>query len=387
MANKNLTDSIIKKIQMAKLLYDLGESCFRVNENVEKVGSGVILLQDSVELFLIALCEYLKIDIDDQIPFDKYFVKLKEKTQDEIPFKKQMLTLNRQRVIIKHHGVLPNPNECTNFVQQVKGFFIELSNRYFNLDFDSISLAGLLNDGKEKEFLKEAEAFLNQQKYEESQINCRKAIYLTFEKRFDIRRFEEEKYNNPMAEALFSEAPYFARGKKYIEENVKEPTDYICVDHAKLDITLLQNDILPVDYWNIWRLTPEVYYYEENDKWIIKEDFSTDRYNKENAEYCFRKTVEILLLMHRKKGQTKWIKDRGTLLNLKKGKVKVYSKASSKSDLSFEFEDFGGDIYCHSKTLGLGEDKYYYEITHKFEQEGGEKYIFGYICEDDIKFE
>ena len=385
MASKKLADSVIKKIQMVKLLYDLGDSSFRVGDNIEKVGSGVILLQDAVELFLIALCEHLKIEIDDHISFDKYFVKVEKKMGKEVPFRRQMTALNRQRVIIKHHGVLPNPSECTHFSRQVKDFFIEISNCYFDMDFDSISLVELLNEGVEKEFLKEAEAFLARGEYEECQINCRKVLYLVFEKRFDIRKFEDEKHIGSLAGALYSDAPYFARNKKYIEESVSVPTDYICIDHDKLNMDLLQNDILPVDYWNIWRLTPAVYYYEEDKRWVIEDEFSDDRYNRENAEYCFRKTIEILLLMHRKKGQAKWIRNRGSLISIKKGKVAVYSKALSKSSVSFEFTDFEGDIFCHNRIEGLEKGMYYYNITHELEEDGKKKYISGYIREDDVQ--
>jgi len=44
MSKKQLSQSVIKKIQMTKLLYDLGIDCFRRTENPEKIGAGLILL-------------------------------------------------------------------------------------------------------------------------------------------------------------------------------------------------------------------------------------------------------------------------------------------------------------------------------------------------------
>ena len=40
-------------------------------------------------------------------------------------------------------------------------------------------------------------------------------------------------------------APFYARNKKYIDENVKEPTDYIVYDHDRIDIDLLRSGMRP----------------------------------------------------------------------------------------------------------------------------------------------
>ena len=70
----SLKESVIKKIQNAKLFLELGKDCFREIENVERVGAGIILLQDSVELFLIAICEQLEVNYNpSKITFNQYF--------------------------------------------------------------------------------------------------------------------------------------------------------------------------------------------------------------------------------------------------------------------------------------------------------------------------
>lgn len=382
---KPLTESVIKKIQMAKLLYDLGADCFRVSENPEKIGAGIVLLQDSVEIFLIAVCEHLEVPLDDYVPFDKYFVKLKEKTEKEVALKKQMLLLNRQRVGIKHHGVLPHIDHCKDFPATVRTFFQESATHYLNTDFESITLVDLLNDGKPKELLKEAESYLKSGDYQNCQINCRKALYLTFEKRSDIRPFEKEENGKGLLSALFCDAPYYAHNKKYIEQNVKDPIDYILIDHDKLNKYLLLNGILPTDFWNIWRLTPPMYYYEDEDDWVIEDEFKKDVYNEENAEYCFRKIVEILLLKQSCSEKTKYIGERGTLIKIKNKKIKVFEKASLKSKVVFEMEDAPAKIYSFRKVRGLDDKKNYYYITHEFEKDGKNFCIFGYICEDDVE--
>lgn len=387
MANKTLTENVIKKIKVTKLLYDLGNNSFRVSENSEQIGAGIVLLQDAVELFLMSLCEHLDVEIGEFIRFREYFDKLKNKTNEEIPLRKQILNLNRQRVNLKHHGLLPNFDDCKDFPNTVRMFFVELSDRYLKMNFDSITLVELLKEGEAKDLLKEAEAYLKSKKYKECQTNCRKALYIRFESRFDIRPFEQDKYHgNYFAAALFSDAPHYVKNKEWIEENVGDPTQYISIDHEKLGRELLHNGIIPTDFWNIWRLTPSIYYYEDTKEWVVKDEFKDDAYNEENAEYCFRKTVEILLLIQKNWEQTKSIKSRGALVKTKDKKVKVFERASIDSKVAFEFENGPIEIYTHGKVRGLHDMKNYYDITHTIEKEWEKKVsIFGYICEDDIE--
>jgi len=392
MSKKYLSQSVIKKIQMAKLLYDLGVDCFKVKENPEKIGAGLVLLQDSVEIFLIAVCEHLNIDLGDYVKFPEYFKKIEKKIEedkgkkDTIPLKRQILSLNKQRINIKHYGVLPHIEDCKSFPVTVRNFFQDLSARYLKVDFSSITLVDLLEEGEQKELLKQAEKYLKSGNYKECQINCRKALYLAFEKRFDIRKFEKERYNYPLATALLSDAPYYTKNKKYIEEHVKNPTDYISIDYAKLERDLLLNGIMPIDFWNVWRLTPPMYYYEEGKEWVIKEEFEDEIYNGENAEYCFRKTVEMLLLKQRYWEQTRYVKRKGIFIKLKPKKVKVFEKASTRSRINIELQG-PLDIFAHAKVRGLDDKKLYYNITHEIEEKEKRKYIFGYICEDDIDSE
>lgn len=385
MTEKPLAESVIKKIQMVKLLYDIGSDYFKVSENVEKIGVGIVLLQDSIELFLMAICEYLDISLGDFVPFDKYFVELHGKTGEEVPLKKQMLIINRQRVNIKHHGILPRIDDCNNFVSQAKDFFEELSTRYLNIDFDSITLVDLLNNERQNKLLKEAEIELKSGDFRNCQTNCRKAMYFLHEVNFDIKRFG--KTDNYMATLLgggISKAPHYAKNKKYIEENVKDPIDYIVIDHEKLDTDLLLHGVAPIDYWNIWRLTPPVYYDGDAGEWVVKDDFKDEVYNKENAEYCFRKTVEILLLYQRSLKQTKYVKSYGTFIKIKDRNVKILEKASINSKINRESNECDYKVFSHGKVRGLDDKKSYYEVSCEFEIDDEKVYEHGYICEDDV---
>lgn len=341
-------------------------------------------MQDSIEVFLIAVCEYLDISLDDFIPFDKYFVALQKKTGEEVPLKKQMLTINRQRVNIKHHGILPHIDDCKNFHTEVKAFFEELSTRYLNIDFDSITFVDLLIEGEQKRLLKQAEIEMKSGHYRNCQTNCRKALYWVYEEDFNIKKFEKE--GNYLGTFLggLSKAPSFAQSKKYIEERVKDPIDYIVIDHEKLEKELLLDGVAPIDYWNVWRLTPPVYYDTDANEWVVKDDFKDEVYNKENSEYCLRKTVEILLLGQRRLKKTKYVKSYGTVIQIKNKKVKIFEKASINSKVNRELEEGDYRVFSHGKVRGLNDKKNYYEISCEFIIDDENVYEHGYICEDDV---
>ncbi|MBI4763254.1 MAG: hypothetical protein HY787_01440 [Deltaproteobacteria bacterium] len=95
-------------------------------------------------------------------------------------------------------------------------------------------------------------------------------------------------------------APFFARNKKYIDENVKEPTDFIVYDHNRLDMDLLRSGMSRSDYWNVWRLTPSLYRKDKTSDWIVNEDFKKldEDGIKDRAEYVLDSTINLVLTKH-----------------------------------------------------------------------------------------
>jgi len=388
MIKEPLSEKVVRKLQMAKFLYSLGEDCFQTPDNLEKMSTGIILLQDSVELFLIAVCEHLKVKLDKHMSLPKYIDKLKDKRRvKKISLEREILKLNAHRVNIKHYGGLPHPDDCKGFLSAVKLFFSELGHLCLNTDIESITLVDLLNESEIKKLLKEAESYLQSGNYKECQINCRKALYLSFEQRFDIRPFEKQTGDILLDQlrAGLCESPYYTMNKKYIDEYVHDPTDYIQIDYDRLAKELLINNISPTDFWNVIRLTPDMYYYKKEKKWVIKDEFRDYIYTKENAEYCLRKTVEILLQKQKNEVRQKYVKGRPHKLIKISKRTRVYEKASSNSKVIYELTT-QNKIATTFKVKGLDDEKHYYYIIHIIKGKNGQKIpILGYIREDNVK--
>lgn len=394
--SNSLSESVIKKIQMAKLFYELASDCYRIIENIERVGAGIILLQDSVELFLIAICEHVNVENRENLKFHEYFKEIKKKVPGKIiPFKDDMLKLNKQRVSLKHYGIRPYIDDCKTFHKNVYSFFKETSKSHLKIDFDSISLVNLLSEKKLKTIMKQAEVDLKELNYRECLIGCRKALYLVFEQQFDIRSFEKYEEDiqskNDLKKTLSkpkSKAPEYAKNKQYIKGMVNQPTDFIVIDYNEIWRELLSNGIDLVSFSNVRMLTPEVYLFEKEEEWAISEYTGGIIYNQENAEYCFRKTVEILLIEQKNSERKKRIsKSIFHPITVKNKEISILRKASLSANVKYKLKkNLEYKVYLFKEVRGLdSKDKYYQVIVHPpIDRDKSQIKYVGYILKEDI---
>jgi hypothetical protein len=379
----NLKDDVIKKIQMAISLYESGSDYFKRSYDILKVSIGIILLQDSVEIFLSALCEQLEIKLKGNENFYHYIDKIEEKVQDALPLKQRIIILNKQRVNIKHFSLLPNLEDSKNYANNVWLFFSELSLRYLGKDIDSISLVDLLQDGRIKKYLKEAESSLDNCHYQDCQINCRKALYIAFEKRFD-RRYIKGK--SSLIDILHSEEKY----QKMLDEEIFNPMDFLKKDDNKIRNQLIEMGIELIVYNNLMRLTPNMYLYEEKDKWVIEEDLYFIReYNRENAFYCLQNSIDILLRKQEYEKQERWWFENRRTIEIYGKNIILYKKASKKKGINCILKDgIKYTFLVDFRIIGLdGEDYYYSVCGNESSKDFGLLEVNGYISETDLPFD
>lgn len=298
----------------------------------------------------------------------------------ELPFKNKLLRLNRIRVDSKHHGIQPERDECQRLAISVREFFEEVSSSILDVNFATISAIDLLKEGETKEILLKAKNELENGDYPECSISCRKAIYLELEKGYDIFDFKEEEAKKPRALGPFSRAPFYARRKEYIEERVQEPTDYIVLDHSDLDQELLKYGVDNTAFWNIWRLTPEVYRTKDKE-WVVKHDLA--KLNTEflinNIEYIFNATVDIVIAIYIKKEAFRSSLSRRYYIELKQGEVPVYEKADITSKVVFVTPKDLTRLDCDHYITGLrGDGPYWYILNLK-------PILYGFIHNDYAK--
>lgn len=370
----------IRQVCLARHLYELGISSLRSSNDLH-LFAAMNLLQDAVEAFLIAVGEHVGVTIDQNTKFDKYFSQIDDKIKPkELPFKLKLVRLNRIRVDSKHYGIQPSRDECDRLAVSVREFFDEASNSLLGVSFSTVSALDLLDEGEVKQTLVEAKLALEDGHLVTCSINCRKALYLEIEQHYDVAEFKDGKPQNPLAG--YTLAPFYAQSKEYIEKRVLDPTDFIVRDHSRIDQELLTQGVGTTDFWNIWRLTPEVYKTKDN-VWIVKHDF--DKLDPlllaDKADYIFSTTIDVVLAIHTNRKRMRSSEYGRYYLDLIQPNVPVFEKADVGSKVIGYTPPETLRLDTDFHVLGLKGDGTYWHVLHlerKF-------YLYGYIHGDNVK--
>lgn len=372
---------IIRRICLSRHLFDLGKSSLMTANDLH-LFSAVNLLQDSVEAFMLAVADFVNASVSFKTTFDQYFTLINDKiSPKELPFKAKLLRLNKIRVNSKHYGIMPSRSECEPLIVSIKEFFEEVSSSILGVNFSTVSTLDLLSDRESKKHLIEAKQYLEDGNYAKCAISCRKAIYEELLWNYNIDKFIDPEKTKGLL-AGFSYAPYHTRNKEYIEKNVKVPTDYIVIDHSHLDSELVKYSIDNTMFWNVWRLTPEVYK-SPYKTWVIKNDFNKidDKILEDKIEYIFSSTVDMILAIHVVRNNIKTQEHNKFYLELKEDKVPILSKATSDAEVIDTTPEGLLKLDCDYCIDGLDGSGPYWKISHASD----DKYISGYIDNKHLK--
>jgi hypothetical protein len=328
--------SVLNKLLLARRLFELARENLS-SANDLSLAIGVNLLQDAVEAFLLAVSEHVNAGILAKTTFDQYFALINAKIEPkELPFRLRLLALNKLRVNSKHSGLAPAKSETEGMPVTVREFLEEVTTSVLGITFATVSLIDLLQDGEAKSLLKEAEAAFVNGEFETCLECCRKAIFVRIESSYDIAPFDCEQPVGALGLFLpLTSAPYYARNKEYISQNVKDPTDYIVLDHNALEMDLMKSGMDIVSFWNVWRLTPEVYRADQAKEWVVKHDLAKLEQDgiRERAEYVLDTTINLLVSADQRNAATRFPGHDRYSVELRRDQIPVYSKADTNSEV------------------------------------------------------
>lgn len=375
---------VIRRVCLARHLYGLAKG-YVGSTNDLYLFSAVNFLQDAVEAYLLALADFLNAQIDQRTTFDRYFILINEKIAPrELPFKSQLMRLNRIRVDSKHYGIQPARDELQRLEVSVGEFFTESSEAVLDASFATLSAIDLMNDGETKECLLQAVQDLTSGNLDNCAIACRKALYLEIEYRYDISPFREgaePRYGLRLLAGTLCHAPYYTRNAQYIEKNVKCPTDYIAYDPADLHQYLSIHRVDNTAYWNIWRLTPEVFK-DENSNWFVKRDF--DKLDHEiladKIQYILDTSINIVFSIHSVKNTVRTGKYQNYSLDLAREGIPVYEKTSRASKHVGNTPSGLLKLDCDHYIYGFEGDGPYWQVRDF----SSGNYLVGYVHNDDL---
>lgn len=170
MANNTIQPHIIYRLALAKSLFKTGIELCKTNVDIFRFSQGLISLHDALDNFAGAIATHLNVKSGYFIPtLDK--IEAKEKENDAtfaLTSRNELVQLNTIRNNIKHQGITPNINQNKALIPKITRFFQDYSLRYFNLNWDLISLADLIKKEIVKNYLKKVESMIDNKAYKEA---------------------------------------------------------------------------------------------------------------------------------------------------------------------------------------------------------------------------
>ncbi|RIL14898.1 hypothetical protein CYQ93_12780 [Acinetobacter baumannii] len=382
--------SALNTLMVAKSIYSETKSLVN-SGNKHACTAGIILLQDFVELVVLAVLD--ETDIDEQRSlesksFDELLGELKKR---QIPVIKSgtIKALNKQRVISKHYGQLAEPASVMNYFVVAIQFVDTLLTNVIGAKLNEIFLTDILTDGNVKDQIREAIEFAEHGKFLDALIGLRKAFFIAYEYQYCIYCFKERDDTSWLG--LFTKdgqkAHNWTKSKEWISENIKKPTDYLQINLDQLKTDCMELGVSTVDVENFRRLTPVVVR-TENDSWHFKytPTFAANEVNRENFNYCLDLIINFLLKKQELDGNRRYIKIENSVPPppIYIGK-EIFTQPSKNSAI---IGTVGADYFYTVEHIVTGFDsseKYLYVHLYPQQQQHQmfDGHIWGYLIMDD----
>lgn len=283
----------------AKALYDDAQALC-VSGSTHSATAGLILLQDALELVLLAALVEKGIDDaskTEKLSFDQIIGNLQAGGVN-VPKSGTLKSLNKNRVLAKHYGQLILPETVRGYLEATKATIDIVLNQVVGQSLDDIFLTDLLEDGEPKDLLRGAHVYLNRGEHLLALIEIRKAIFLEIEQPYSVHEWVNSEIQ--LWRALMqggSKAPAHTRNGKWIAANVKEPTDFVQIDHNQLRADGVEWGVNTNELINLRWLTPSVFRASSDSPWCVSHDIAlpANQANQHNVQYCLDRAISILL--------------------------------------------------------------------------------------------
>jgi hypothetical protein len=356
--------------------------------------SGLVILQDSLELFFYASLIELGVDEKRSIKYltiDKQIDAIKE-AGIKLMKTSTISALNNSRINVKHYGKLADPVTVRTYLNTCQSVVDSLLEQVFGKTLREIMLSEMIKYDELRTYIENACKEISNGNFYEALVEVRKAIFILIERDYSIEGWREyDPADKKMSLlAVFSfyghKAPYYTKNKDWINKNVNDPFDYIQLDHDNIRLDLIEWGVSTQDFWNIWRLTPKVFQFQKTKKWIVRGElkYFAEASTEDNALYCVDRAISLIL---KKQNHLDYIL---TLKGVYDKKLKVkaltdcnlYEKASPKSKIIRNLiKDETYDI--EARVNGIDDESLYFKIFHL--DPDGKRYYLGYVAFEECE--
>ncbi len=153
----SLSQGEVSRLAFIRYLHHQGVQLARLPE--PQSSAAVLLLHDAVEAFLLLAAEHLGTAAPRE--FGQYWDVLSPAKLTGgvyLAVKQGMLRLNKVRVNLKHHGVQPGKAAIDQSLADAATFFAANTRLVFDIDYDRVSMADVIEQEQVRELVRKAEA-------------------------------------------------------------------------------------------------------------------------------------------------------------------------------------------------------------------------------------
>ncbi len=150
-----LTPELLKRIMYSKYLLQRAQALNAEGHELA-LGASILAAHDAVEMVMKAVTD--TVNVQWAHDFKKFWPLVEQKTGTLPPRLGAMDQLNDDRNGFKHKGILPNPANVSERLRNSLAFCEEMSQQYLNVDYQSVSLADLIQNITARTKIKEADS-------------------------------------------------------------------------------------------------------------------------------------------------------------------------------------------------------------------------------------
>lgn len=275
-------DIIIKRLALIKHLYKMGIEQSKQSETIASFS--ILLLHDSIEMYLKLLAEHLNIK-SEKFSFLDYWTSITTLT-----LKESMRNLNSRRVNIKHKGLLPSKADIEISRVNSTDFFEQNTFIHFGVEFSDISLFSLVQYENVRKHLIDSQKALDENQIEE----CIEIVAIAFEELISSYENSKSSYygNSPFyfgKDLTFLSSFHMGIGRDWDDKAGKKLGEF--VDKVKDSLDGIQKAVkimsFGIDYKKFvkFKLLTPIVTKTMGGKFVVQL-WGKKKWTKENCQYC-----------------------------------------------------------------------------------------------------
>ncbi|MDY0221496.1 MAG: hypothetical protein RBR67_10200 [Desulfobacterium sp.] len=332
----SLPKELLDRLVCAKYIFRKGIKILEKNESFAS-GIAVSHFQDSAEIILRVIIEYLHCSIKDNAPFNQIMDVIDNKDSRKLSHRSALNQLNKARVNFKHFGLEPKIEDAKKLKNDLEGFFPNSLSTFLNIDYNSISLTNLIRNTRIENFLNKAEECISDNNYGES-VNNSAIAFGIYQSHF-LNVYNSLKLNS------------FNRSDDRELQRWAQDIEKIVVEHQK-QLDLIIHGINQREYIRFKQIIPPIHVMDSGNYSIINKLSNTSiESTRKNALFCLRFAIDAILLIKQNRLPSYYLKlkPKRRVKVLRKSPIIVYPTNTDDDNETIRFAEIDEILWALSE--------------------------------------